>query len=350
MSVQPSTALTPEQAQEVSRKMATDALRQRLTPGPDKKAKLKEACEGFEAVFIGQMLKEMRKSVPKDGLLHGKYEDQYVSMFDEELSKTLAKQGGIGLSEFMQRQLAERDPKTPKDASALGGGPRATALDTMPTRAASTQAKPGDIWNRKLSQPAGVLTPEAPQAAVRTGQSQPQVSASSLAGTASQHLGQPGAQYLTGKDAELAALPKGMTAPVAGELSSNFGWRRDPFTGQRAWHAGVDIAAQEGSPVRAAMDGVVSFSGQKGGYGNVVIVDHGGGVQSVYGHNKANGVMEGQAVKAGQVIAQVGQTGRSTGPHLHFEIRRNAVAVNPLDPGGTMLAEASGARIPIPDL
>ncbi len=329
MAIAPETTAPAALAPGVQQKMDMDALRGRITPGPDKDKKLREACEGFESVFIGQMLKEMRKSVSKDGLLKSKEEDQYVSMFDEELSKSLAKGGGVGLADYMMRQLSTRTDKgkqaQPGNA-ALSGAHRATALEGMPTLPRGTK--------KLLTVSAG--NPLIPGTAMGP---RGLVPASSLDGTPSQHLGTPGAQYLQGQDQSLAAPQAGtLLAPVTGEVSSDFGWRRDPFTGQRGYHSGVDIAAPEGTPVKACWDGKVSFAGKQHGYGNLVIVDHPGGWRSYYGHNKAMNVAEGQTIRAGQQIASVGQTGRATGPHLHFELRRDDVAVDPMKIGGTKLA------------
>jgi murein DD-endopeptidase MepM/ murein hydrolase activator NlpD len=111
--------------------------------------------------------------------------------------------------------------------------------------------------------------------------------------------------------------------PVKGKITSLFG----PRWGRK--HEGIDIAAPTGTDVFASMDGKVSFSGWEGGYGNLVIIDHGNGLQSYYGHNSKLLVKEGQTVSKGTHIADVGSTGNSTGPHSHFEIRKNGTAVNP---------------------
>ena len=112
--------------------------------------------------------------------------------------------------------------------------------------------------------------------------------------------------------------------PVNGTINSGFGPRGSSF------HDGIDIAAPEGTPILAIEAGEVIYSDQLRGYGNMVIVRHAGGIVSVYAHNEANLVREGQAVARGEVVARVGSTGRVSGPHLHFEIRRNNAAQDPL--------------------
>ena len=117
--------------------------------------------------------------------------------------------------------------------------------------------------------------------------------------------------------------------PVYGTTTSSFGTRKSPFGYGSEFHPGIDISVPVGTPVKAAGKGVVTYAGWLSGYGNVVIIDHGYGIQSVYGHNSQILVKVGQTVKRGDIIAKSGNTGRSTGPHVHFEIRVNG---NPVDP------------------
>ncbi len=121
-----------------------------------------------------------------------------------------------------------------------------------------------------------------------------------------------------------------MGLPSNGEISSRFGWRTHPILGTRRFHAGLDFAADYGSPIRAAERGVVIFSGWYGGYGNAVIIDHGNGITTLYGHASELYVNEGQTVQRGEAIAAVGSTGLSTGPHLHFEVRKSGEPVDPI--------------------
>lgn len=125
----------------------------------------------------------------------------------------------------------------------------------------------------------------------------------------------------------LEGIPK--VVPALSEMSSNFGYRRDPFTGGGAMHSGIDFRGARGSPIFAAGDGVVSFVGWKGGYGKTVEISHGSGMITRYAHMSRFTVSEGQRVDAGATIGGIGSTGRSTGPHLHFEVRINDRAVNP---------------------
>jgi len=120
------------------------------------------------------------------------------------------------------------------------------------------------------------------------------------------------------------------SSPVSAAYnSSSYGWRVDPFTKHRAFHSGLDFPADTGTPIYAAADGVVSFAESSAGYGNLVKIDHGSGLETRYAHASKIVVKVGERISKGQVIAKVGSTGRSTGPHLHYEIRLNEVALDP---------------------
>ena len=203
---------------------------------------LKKACQEFEAVFMYQVLRTMRKTIDKSDLLHGgQGEEIYESMLDQELSKTMGGQGKNSLARLLYQQLRQRD------------GQAVTESDNDQP-----------IW------------------------------------------------------------------PLKTRLSSRFGWRKDPITGEEKFHHGIDLAAKEGTPVNAALSGKVSFAGYKQKYGHVVELDHGNGLKTLYAHNRKNLVKQGEWVRTGTPIAQVGSTGRSTGPHLHFEIKQDGQAVDPL--------------------
>lgn len=119
--------------------------------------------------------------------------------------------------------------------------------------------------------------------------------------------------------------------PVAGTLESGFGGRRNPFGGSSyEFHSGQDIEAEWGAPVIAGANGTVTFSGWQNGYGQLVVIDHGGGLTTRYGHLSALAASVGQLIQRGEFLGRVGSTGRSTGPHLHYEVRINDQPVNPL--------------------
>ena len=232
----------------------------------DKKALLK-ACQQFEALFIHQMMKDMRKTVQEGELLHGgNGEKIFMDMRDQAMSDELAEAGGLGLAKMIYRQLLD-----PGDREPLG----------------RTNRTIQSYQRNNAPETAGVAAETAP------------------------------------------ADQDAFTMPVAGRLTSGFGMRVHPILNQEMMHRGVDLAAPEGTAIKAAADGRVSFSGWSGGYGNLVEVDHGNGLISRYGHNSENLVEVGDTVKAGQLVGRVGSTGRSTGPHLHFEVRKDGLAVDP---------------------
>ncbi len=117
--------------------------------------------------------------------------------------------------------------------------------------------------------------------------------------------------------------------PAQGWITSRFDYRVSPFTGRREFHKGIDIANRKGTPIVATADGVVSFMGDKGSLGQVVIIDHGYGIVTRYAHIDKGLKQRGERVRRGDVVALMGNTGRSTGPHLHYEVRLNGVPVNP---------------------
>lgn len=117
--------------------------------------------------------------------------------------------------------------------------------------------------------------------------------------------------------------------PVRGYLSATFGNRMDPFTGQRDFHPGLDISTPMGTPIHAPAEGVVISCGEKGGYGNTIVIDHGNGIVTRYGHLASYSVKPGQRIRRGDAIGAVGSTGRSTGPHLHYEVWIREQAQNP---------------------
>ena len=136
-------------------------------------------------------------------------------------------------------------------------------------------------------------------------------------------------ELLQDRSALLAATPS--TKPVQGWYTSRFGYRVSPYTDKPMMHEGLDIAAAPGSPVFAPADGTITFAGYDSGYGKLVIIDHGYGVETRYGHNSEIHVIVGQKIRHGDRIAAVGSTGRSTGPHVHYEVRVNGQPIDPIN-------------------
>lgn len=150
------------------------------------------------------------------------------------------------------------------------------------------------------------------------------------------------APTVTAVETQHARLDQISTAPIsdqailnlspplpAMDIASEYGMRLHPIHGDHRMHHGIDLDADAGTPVSTISDGIVTFAGERGGYGNLVIVDHGGGYETRYGHQEQLTVMEGDLLRSGDVIGYVGSTGASTGPHLHFEVRRDGVSVDP---------------------
>jgi murein DD-endopeptidase MepM/ murein hydrolase activator NlpD len=137
------------------------------------------------------------------------------------------------------------------------------------------------------------------------------------------------AETAEGWRAHNAAVPTAW--PIEAVLTSGFGWRRSPFTRRWKFHSGLDLAAPRGTPIYAAADGEVIWANWDSGYGRLVEIDHGNNIITRYGHNSRLYVQEGDHVRQGQLISTVGMTGQTTGPHLHYEIHVDGVAVDPLD-------------------
>jgi murein DD-endopeptidase MepM/ murein hydrolase activator NlpD len=130
------------------------------------------------------------------------------------------------------------------------------------------------------------------------------------------------------RDTPIAPFADGPT-PVDGVITSHFGYRKDPFSGENRFHKGLDIAAPVGTPIHSLAAGTVSLVGERRGYGRVVMVEHDDGWRSLYAHCDAMTVQPGQRIEAGEEIATVGSSGRSTGPHLHLELQHNGASVDP---------------------
>ena len=199
--------------------------------------------------------------------------------------------------------------------------------DLDPATRHAMQNLPSVARSRAAGGPAGSVTPVAPAAASGGAPESTFGILRNLLGSLESRLATVRSQ-IEGEKALGRATPSGW--PVVGWLTSLYGPRKDPFTGQPDHHEGLDISAQYGTPVRATADGEIESAGFNGNYGNSVLVGHGFGLQTRFGHLSRLGVRTGQRVKRGEVIGYVGATGRATSSHLHYEILVNGRPLNPL--------------------
>jgi murein DD-endopeptidase MepM/ murein hydrolase activator NlpD len=248
-----------------------------------RKEELKKAAQEFEAVFIAYMLKVMRDTIEESGLLDGGLgKSIYTEMFDQEVSLNMARHGVLGISDLLCRNLS-------------------TVVESDGDKSEKVPA------NQSLPNSPAVPQDSPPE------QSKNQRSECEI------------------EDFQL---------PVQGYMSSAFGLRKDPFSGQPRFHKGLDIAAPEGMKVVAALPGTVLAAGYEPGYGNAVVLQHADGIRTKYGHLASITVKAGDEIASQSALGTVGNTGRSTGPHLHFEVIRMGKPVDPL-----LSFNAAGVRL-----
>jgi murein DD-endopeptidase MepM/ murein hydrolase activator NlpD len=258
------------------------------------RARIAQAAKQFESMFLLQMLKQMRQSMLSDENEEpGFGAGTMFETIDAKLSEYLAGQRG-GLAPTLIDAMTK--------ASAPTGGPGVPgAVSTLGTLAAP--ALP-------VNQPAAALPLPAGRGAAP-----------------GQVKGTTGRPMVSGTQASAA------------DVTSSFGWRKDPFSGAAKFHSGVDIRAAYGREVMTAGAGRVVSAGVQGGYGQSVVIEHAPGLRTRYAHLSSIDVTPGQVLDGGSVVGKVGQSGRATGPHLHFEVLANGKAVNP-EAGGRLLAAA----------
>jgi len=248
------------------------------------RARVAELAREFEAVLLAQMLRQMRQSLldpDPEGERSGFGSGTFFDTIDVELARELSRKGGIGLAGMIERGVNASLDGSPRGGDGAGGGGGPAAGVGGPT---AERASP---W------PEGARDRDA----------------SRLGG------------------APEAGMP--LALPLETPFSSSFGWRADPFHGRARFHAGVDFRAAYGREVPTAAPGRVVFAGERGNYGNSVVVEHAGGVQTRYAHLSTIEVSTGQELASGDVVGRVGQSGRATGPHLHFEVLLDGRRVDP---------------------
>lgn len=270
-------------------------------------AQIRDAAKQFEAFFLSYVLKQMQTDSLESGLFgEGLGKSTYTEMFTDELAKVMAEGRGIGLADQLTRQLeAGMLPSKPPDSG------------KHHLERTSPGANREDVPSAGLPRPAAL---DVRRAALDFAD----VPAADR--TLGSSLRLPGADPA----AQIDAADADTELPLEeGAITSEFGMRLDPFSGRRRFHRGIDIAAERGTPIKAAASGRVIFSGRQGGYGNTVVIEHANGYKTQYAHADSFSVRAGEYVEAGQIVGTVGSTGRSTGPHLHFEVTRNGEHLNP---------------------
>jgi murein DD-endopeptidase MepM/ murein hydrolase activator NlpD len=271
-------------------------------PAEKRDEELKKASQEFEALFISYLLKVMRTTVPQsdgeEASTLGK--ETYLEMFDQEIGLHVARSQSLGIGEMLYRKLSTKDGNKP----------------------AGTENQRSLNLKQHLH-----VNPQS----------------TNVSGVSDSQVRQP-SQPSPGDESTESQQPLlELTSPVDGVRSSSFGIRPDPFTHQYQFHQGVDVAAPSGSQIHAAHAGTVIFSGFLSGYGKTMIIEHENGYRTLYAHAAKNLVAVGEKVASQQVIGVVGNTGRSTGSHLHFELEKNG---EKLDPVGYLAPskESTGAK------
>ena len=285
-----------------------EALRGRKDPEA-----LRAVAREMESLFAYEMVKAMRATAGGAASGKGFGGDVYGSLFDMELARVISSRG-LGLQEILLRGIGRGKPtNAPEPSGDLHGTPPETRTNATP--APAVENVPSAL------PPPGTGTNASPPPAVENIPSA---------------LPPPGAGTNAPLPPAVENVPSVPSPPVSGfpirdggRVSSGFGFRKDPFTGGIAFHRGMDIAAAAGTAIYPVRGGKVTFSGYQKGYGNVVIVDHGDGFVTKYGHTRANLVETGTLVGPDTVLAEVGSTGHSTGPNLHFEVSYEGKNVRP---------------------
>ncbi|HEY6360082.1 MAG TPA: peptidoglycan DD-metalloendopeptidase family protein [Vicinamibacterales bacterium] len=287
---------------ERARIAAADARKDGGAAGPDRE-RLKQIAAEFESMLLVQMLRDMRKA---GSWADGEEQDTLgaESMFetiDVELATHLARVKGIGLQDQMlaafDSRFGIRDSGF-EGAVKPGFGTRDSGFDT---RVATPDVRIPNPESRRTPNPESRI-PVSPAPVAPTTESAP------------------GAGISVADFTEVHESPAHSVRPVLGGVTSGFGWRRDPFTNRMKFHQGVDLRAAYGQEVQAAGAGRVVFSGDQGGYGTSVVIEHRDGTRTRYAHLSAALVAKGDEVSAGETVGRAGRSGRATGTHLHFEV------------------------------
>lgn len=314
--------------------------------GSGETAALRQAAEQFEAILLMQLTSVLSSSgSDQEGLLFGRDggSDLAQKMFSEHLATAMAEAGGIGLADTILRQFgvapdpaAAKNPlagaaavfrelryeKNPAGADSASLINRSAVIEPVASAAAGSGG-PGPAEIISVAGGEDYRQEEWRQPFYRTGEKSARIDPGGG--------DPPVAAGFSNVNGTAAAGGAGFQMPVAGRISSKFGNRFHPIDRRMKFHGGIDIKAPRGAQISAAADGIVKFAGRRGGYGNLVIIEHPDGRQTRYAHAEKLLVSKGDKVLAGEPIATVGSTGKATGPHLHFEMRENGRPIDPAD-------------------
>jgi murein DD-endopeptidase MepM/ murein hydrolase activator NlpD len=306
--------------------------------------KVRDAAVKFEALLLNQLTSILNRTA-YDNSENGEESlfgndggaDMAKQLFSEQLATTIAEAGGLGLADVIMRQFgvepekggpvkgladaasAMRSIKESKPTAGVGRAERNTLLERLEFKGDPNDAEVISTFEDEARRD-GIE--ESLRHLILDGK---------IVNTTRARLADAPINDIT--PAALTTTREGPLAyqfPVSGRLTSDFGNRVHPIDRTVKFHAGLDLAVPRGTSVEASADGTVSFAGWKGGYGNLLVIKHADGKETRYGHLDKLNVKEGDEVKAGQEVALSGSTGKSTGPHLHFEIRENGQVLNPL--------------------
>lgn len=281
---------------------------------------LRKVAEQFEAVLLMQLTSALNGSSDENSEdnLFGSDGGSGLAkkMFSEQMATAMAEAGGIGIADMIMKSFGENSP---------------SKMDNKTNPLQKTISAVNDIRNSSSAEPIAspqIFVPEAEQM-----QNKRERIVADKPITYSQDSLAPNevsSSNLVSVSSPNSSKAVDFQLPAHGRISSTFGSRFHPIDKKAKFHGGIDVAIPTGTRVNSAADGVVTFAGRKGGYGNLVIVQHPDGRETRYGHLNQILVSVGDSVSGGQEVAKSGSTGKSTGPHLHFEIRENGQVVNPL--------------------
>jgi murein DD-endopeptidase MepM/ murein hydrolase activator NlpD len=291
----------------------------------NQKAELEKVSEEFEAIFIAQLLKVMRETIEDSGLLESGFgKSIYTELFDQEVSLNLARRGTLGISNLLYQSLSNRLDSTSQEKA---GKAPVSETSTPPASAVTPSNNTVNSENPSLNLAKSTLGLTSPP---YQSLSNSDAKESGKVPATNKTEPSPATDAPTANISESEEEISDLQLPVHAPISSAFGMRRDPFSHKAKFHKGLDLSAPEGMKVVPALQGKVVYAGYMTGYGNTVIVQHSDGLQTRYGHLGSIAVRAGDSVDSQNILGTVGNTGRSTASHLHFEVIRNGIAVDPV--------------------